>query len=80
MRAESQAARYIPDTPIAKLAQWLAVPVEPARFPRAQLRWRNARWDRAVGLDGLDEQQWLAHFARFEPLEGNLPKPLALKY
>ncbi len=80
MRAESQAARYIADTPIAKLAQWLAVPVEPARFPRAQLRWRNTRWDRAVGLDGLDEQQWLAHFARFEPLEGNLPQPLALKY
>lgn len=80
MRAESQAARYIPDTPIAKLAQWLAVPVEPARFPRAQLRWRNARWDRAVGLGELDEQQWLNHFARFEPLEGNLPQPLALKY
>ncbi len=44
------------------------------------LRHRDQRWARRVGLDGLSEAQWLAHFARFEPLPGSLPEPLALRY
>lgn len=80
MRAEPQACDYRPDTPLATLAPWLADPVHPAPFPRAVLRWRNDRWDRAVGLDQLDEAAWINHFARFEPLPGNLPQPLALRY
>jgi len=80
MRAEPQPAPYRPDTPITALAPWLADPVVPAAFPQARLRFRNRRWDGAVGLDHLDEAQWVDHFARFKPLPGNLPQPLALRY
>ena len=80
MREEPQAAPYRPDAKIAALAPWLADPVAAARFPAHTLRFRNRRWDRAVGLDGLDDGQWVDHFGRFTPLPGNLPQPLALRY
>ncbi len=80
MRAEPQAASYRPDPQIAAIAEWIGDKVEPAAFPQATLRFRNSRWDRAVRLDGLPEEDWLRHFGRFEPLEGNLPQPLALRY
>ena len=80
MRAEPQAATYTPDPQILKLAEWLGSPVEPADFPRTELRFRNSRWDRAVGLHELSSKDWIRHFARFEPLEGNLQNPLALRY
>ncbi len=54
--------------------------VDAASFPSHALRFRNSRWDKAVGLDSLDEARWLAHFGRFEPLPDNLPRPLALRY
>lgn len=75
-----QASRYSPDPRIESLAPWLADPVAAAEFPRHALRFRNDRQARAVGLDGLDDSQWIAHFGRFEPLPGNLPHPLALRY
>ncbi len=80
MRAEPQAADYRPDTAIDALADWLGSPVRPADFPKTEIRFRNDRWAAAVGLAGLSDDQWTAHFARFEPLEGNLKQPLALKY
>lgn len=80
MRAEPQATPYRADTPIAALAPWLADPVGPADFPQATLRFRNHRWDSAVGLAELDDQQWVRHFGRFDPLPDNLPQPLALRY
>jgi serine/tyrosine/threonine adenylyltransferase len=80
MRAEPQASGYHPETPITALAGWLADPVSAASFPQHQLRFRNHRWAPAVGLEGLSEDQWLDHFGRFIPLEGNLPEPLALRY
>jgi len=80
MRAEPQAAPYTPDPAILKLADWLGDPVAAADFPRAELRFRNRRWDRAVGLGTLTDAEWVRHFARFEPLPGNLPHPLALRY
>ncbi|GAA4774457.1 protein adenylyltransferase SelO family protein [Novosphingobium ginsenosidimutans] len=80
MRAEPQAAPYRADTPIAQLAPWLADPVKAADFPKAVLRFRNHRWDRAVGLSGLSDDAWVEHFARFAPLPDNLPQPLALRY
>ena len=55
-------------------------PARPARFPGAELRFRNDRWAARVGLDGLAEAEWIGHFARFEPLPGNLERPLALRY
>lgn len=80
MRAEPQAAPYRPDPQILALAEWLGDEVEPARFPMHELRFRNRRWDKAVGLGQLDDGQWIAHFGRFEPLPDNLPRPLALRY
>src|SRR5690606_15035038 len=52
----------------------------PAEFPQAILRHRDQRWAERIGLGGLSEAQWLNHFARFQPLPGSLPKPLALRY
>ena len=80
MRAEPQPSPYRPDTPITSLADWLGDPVNAASFPGAELRFRNQRWAEAVGLEGFDDSQWCEHFARFQPLPGNLPQPLALRY
>jgi uncharacterized protein YdiU (UPF0061 family) len=54
--------------------------VEPARFPAHIQRWRNQRWAERVGLGGLSDEEWIAHFGRFEPLPGSLSQPLALRY
>ena len=80
MRAEPQAASYRPDTPIDTLAGWIADPVEPAAFPETRLRFRNDAHAATVGLSALTDEEWLRHFGRFEPLEDNLPQPLALRY
>lgn len=80
MRAEPQAADYRPDPRLGALAPWLADAVAAADFPRHVLRFRNHRWAPAVGLEALSDAQWIAHFGRFEPLPGNLPQPLALRY
>lgn len=80
MRAEPQAAPYRPDTPILELASWLGDRVAPADFPMARLRFRNDRWAGTVGLSQLSDEDWVRHFARFEPLPDNLPHPLALRY
>ncbi|WP_324262955.1 YdiU family protein [Altererythrobacter sp. H2] len=80
MRPEPQAAPYRPDPAILPLAPWLGDPVAAADFPGTTIRFRNHRWDRAVGLDRLTDAEWERHFGRFEPLPGNLPQPLALRY
>jgi len=80
MYAEPQPAPYQPDPRILKIAEWLADPVEPAHFPMHELRFRNRRWDGAVGLAGLSDEAWVDHMARFAPLADNLPQPLALRY
>lgn len=58
----------------------MADPVPAAQFPHHELRWRNDRWAEAIGLGGLGDDKWIAHFGRFEPLQDNLPLPLALRY
>jgi uncharacterized protein YdiU (UPF0061 family) len=80
MRAEPPAAPYRPDPRIESLAVWLADEVDPARFPMHEPRFRNDRWARAIGLGGLSEAEWIAHFGKFAPLPDNLPRPLALRY
>ena len=71
---------YHPDPAILTLADWLGDRVAAADFPETALRWRNDRAAASVGLAGLSDAEWLAHFGRFQPLEGNLPQPLALRY
>ncbi|MEO5705574.1 MAG: protein adenylyltransferase SelO family protein [Alteraurantiacibacter sp.] len=80
MRAEPQPSPYRPDAQIAAIADWIGDAVPSARFPQTVLRFRNRRWDRAVGLDDLPDEAFTRHFGRFDPLPGNLPRPLALKY
>jgi uncharacterized protein YdiU (UPF0061 family) len=80
MSVEPQASHYQADPAIQSLQDWLGDEVEPAQFPRHDVRFRNQRWAKAVGLGDLSEEQWQAHFGRFEPLAANLPQPLALKY
>lgn len=69
-----------PQSPIAGIADFLADPVKSADFPQTILRFRNDRAAASLGLDGLSDTEWLAHFGRFQPLSGNLPEPLALRY
>ena len=73
-------AAYRPDQRFATLGAEFADPVRPASFPAARIRFRNARAAATVGLDGLTEEEWLAHFARFEALPGNQSQPLAMRY
>lgn len=80
MRSEPQASAYRPDTCIDAISDWIGDPVPAAAFPKHELRFRNQRWAGAVGLAGLTDDEWTAHFGRFQPLPGNLPGPLALRY
>lgn len=80
MHTEPQATAYRPEPAIHEIAGWIGVPVEAADFPETRLRFRNDRAAASVGLAEWDDAQWAAHFGRFEPLDGNLPQPLALKY
>ncbi|MDC0720277.1 protein adenylyltransferase SelO family protein [Nannocystis bainbridge] len=73
-------ARYRPDPRYLALGDGFADVVAPARFPSHVLRHRDERWAARVGLDSLGDDEWERHFARFEPLPGNLPDPLALRY
>jgi serine/tyrosine/threonine adenylyltransferase len=72
--------RHRPSTTHRDLGPRFYDSVEPARFPQAVLRHRNRSWAARVGLDDLTDEQWVAHFARFEPLPGSLNRPLALRY
>ena len=73
------AQSYQPDPRILDLGDAFYDAVEPAAFPSCTPRFLNRRWAEGVGLDLADEQ-WTAHFCRFEPLPDNLPHPLALRY
>ena len=54
--------------------------VEPADFPQTILRHRDGRWATRIGLDTLTDAEWVAFMARFQPLPGSHPHPLALRY
>jgi uncharacterized protein YdiU (UPF0061 family) len=71
---------YRPDPLYLTLGPGFADPVKPADFPASLLRFRNQRWARSIGLDGLTDAEWTNHFHRFEPLPGNLREPLAMRY
>jgi serine/tyrosine/threonine adenylyltransferase len=71
---------YKPDPRFVALGPEFADPVRPAEFPRADIRFRNDRAAATVGLDTLSDDEWRAHFARFEPLPDNQPEPLAMRY
>jgi uncharacterized protein YdiU (UPF0061 family) len=71
---------YRADPRISELGSEFYDAVSPANFPSCTQRFVNERWAAEVGLADLSAEQWAAHFCRFEPLPGNLPDPLALRY
>jgi serine/tyrosine/threonine adenylyltransferase len=71
---------YTPDPRLPALGDDFFDPVAAADFPQTLLRFRNDRAAATVGLDTLTDAEWIAHFGRFEPLPGNLPRPLAMRY
>jgi uncharacterized protein YdiU (UPF0061 family) len=71
---------YRPDPELPKLGADYADPVEPAAFPKTLLRFRNDRAAATVGLDTLTDEEWIAHFGRFEALPDNIAQPLAMRY
>jgi serine/tyrosine/threonine adenylyltransferase len=73
-------SRYCPDPRFQALGPAFADPVRAAHFPQHRLRRRCQRWAARVGLDELDDTEWLAHLGRFEPLPRNMPEPLAMRY
>jgi serine/tyrosine/threonine adenylyltransferase len=80
MNLQPTPSSYRADPQIASLGEKIGDPVRAADFPKALLRFRNDRWAASVGLDHLTDEQWIEHFARFTPLPGNMPQPLALRY
>ena len=76
----SNAQPFTPANAISEIADFIADPVDAATFPAHHLRWRHDKAAVEVGLSGLTDDQWIAHFGRFEPLSGSLPQPLALRY
>lgn len=79
MITSPQAAIFSPATDILDIPG-IGDEVKAADFPKHVLRFRNDRWAASVGLATLDDAQWTNHFGAFEPLEGSLAKPLALRY
>lgn len=74
------APAYRPDPKFQELGAEFADPVRAEAFPKTILRYRNDRAAATVGLDTLTDDEWIAHFGRFEPLPGNLDPPLAQRY
>ena len=70
---------YRPDPRFAALGPDFGDPVQAAAFPQATLRFRNDRAAASVGLEALDDAEWIAHFGRFAPLPGQ-PDPIAMRY
>ena len=73
-------SRFRPARAIFELGDGFFDTVTPAAFPQTTLRFRNDRAAAEIGLGGLSDAEWLAHFGRFEPLPGSLETPLALRY
>ena len=74
------AQSYRPDVKIFELGEGFHDAVEAASFPQCTPRFLNRRAAETVGLGGLSDEEWAAHFCRFEQLPENLKQPLALRY
>jgi len=55
-------------------------PVHAVTFPEHILRYRNQNAAASVGLEKLDDGEWVDHFGRFRALPGSFSQPLALRY
>lgn len=73
-------AAFQSDPRILELGDAFYDAVEPAPFPKCIPRFLNRRWTERIGLGELSDEGWAGHFCRFDPFDGNLPQPLALRY
>jgi serine/tyrosine/threonine adenylyltransferase len=80
MTSIPQDAEYRPEPIITEIDDFIADKVQPANFPETILRYRNDRAASEIGLSALDDDEWIQHFGRFRPLNGNIVEPLALRY
>ena len=64
---------YRPEPRFIDLGPDYSDAVRSADFPQTILRFRNDRAAADVGLAGLSDSEWIAHFGRFQPPEGSLP-------
>jgi uncharacterized protein YdiU (UPF0061 family) len=71
---------YRPEPHVQDLGPAFFDPVAAADFPMTFLRFRNERAAATIGLEGLTDDEWVAHFGRFEPLPGQPAQPLAMRY
>ncbi len=71
---------YQPDPRFAALGPEFADPVAAADFPKQRLVWRDQRAAESVGLETLSDEEWVAHFGRFETLPDMAQPPLAMRY
>ena len=74
------AQSYRPEVSIFDLGEGFFDAVGAANFPQCTPRFLNLRAAGTVGLGPLSDEEWAAHFCRFEPLPDNLKEPLALRY
>ena len=72
-------AAYRPEPRFFDLGEDYGDAVRPADFPQTILRFRNDPAAATVGLETLDDAEWIAHFGRFQPLPGQ-PGPVAMRY
>ena len=54
--------------------------VSAASFPAQKIRYRNNAAAESIGLNNLNETEWISHFGRFVPFAGSFETPLALCY
>ena len=73
------APAYRPEPRFFDLGEDYGDAVRPADFPQTILRFRNDPAAATVGLETLDDAEWIAHFGRFQPLPGQ-PGPVAMRY
>ena len=72
-------AAYRPEPRFFDLGEDYGDAVRAADFPQTILRFRNDPAAATVGLETLDDAEWIAHFGRFQPLPGQ-PGPVAMRY
>lgn len=70
---------YRPEPRFFALGPEFGDAVQAADFPETILRFRNDRAAASVGLDALNDAEWIAAFGRFGPLPGQ-PGPIAMRY
>ena len=68
---------FRPATAILDLGDDFYDPVQAATFPEHTLRYADEHSAEAIGLSDVD---WMQRFGRFEPIDGSLTEPLALRY